>query len=163
MTENFMNETPPASIALEELGIPHKVFRHKNPVTSFEQAASDRGQRASQIVRSILFRIAEDEFIMVLVAGPVQISWKALRKHLGRSRITMATEDEVFAVTGYRVGTVSPFGLPHQLKVVIDPSVLGEEEISIGSGMRNTAIILKSADLYHALKDADVVSLTENQ
>ena len=152
---------PPVSMALEELGVPHKVFRHEIPVTSFEQAASDRGQRASQIVRSILFRIAEDEFIMALVAGPAQISWKILRKYLGRSRISMATEDEVFAVTGYRVGTVSPFGLPHQLKVLIDPSVLGEEEISIGSGMRNTAIILKSADLHHALKNADVVSLTE--
>jgi prolyl-tRNA editing enzyme YbaK/EbsC (Cys-tRNA(Pro) deacylase) len=38
-----------------------------------------------------------------------------------------------------------------------------EEEVSIGSGMRNTAIILKSADLHHALKNADVVSLTENK
>jgi Cys-tRNA(Pro)/Cys-tRNA(Cys) deacylase len=156
-----MNEKPPVSIALEELGVPHKIFRHENPVTSFEQAASDRGQRASQIVRSILFRIAEDEFIMVLVAGPAQISWKVLRKHLGRSRISMATEDEVLAVTGYRIGTVGPFGLLNPLEVLIDASVMREEEISIGSGMRNTAIILKSADLYHALKNADVVSLTE--
>jgi Cys-tRNA(Pro) deacylase len=154
-------ETPPVSIALEKLGVPHKIFRHENSVTSFEQAASDRGQRASQVVRSILFRIAEDEFIMALVAGPAQISWKILRKHLGRSRISMATEDEVLAVTGYRIGTVNPFGLPNQLKVLIDPSVLGEEEISIGSGMRNTAIILKSTDLRRALKDAEVVLLTE--
>jgi Cys-tRNA(Pro)/Cys-tRNA(Cys) deacylase len=154
-------ETPPVSVALEKLGVPHRIFRHENPVTSFEQAASDRGQRASQVVRSILFRIAEDEFIMSLVAGPAQISWKILRKHLGRSRISMATEDEVLAVTGYRVGTVGPFGLPNQLKVLIDASVMNEEEISIGSGMRNTAIILKSADLLHALKDAEVVALTE--
>jgi len=157
-------ENPPASIALEELGIPHKIFRHDaaRPVASFEQAASDRGQRASQIVRSILFRIAEGEFIMALIAGPAQISWKALRRHLRRSRISMATEDEVFATTGYRVGTVSPFGLPRQLKVLIDPGVLIEEEISIGSGVRNTAVILKSADLRRVLKDAEIVSLTEN-
>ena len=154
-------ENPPVSIALEELGIPHKIFRHESPVNSFEQAASDRGQKPGQVVRSILFRIAEDEFIMALVAGSTQISWKALRKHLGRSRISMATEDEVLAVTGYRVGTVGPFGLPHPLKVLIDASVMREEEVSIGSGMRNTAIILKSADLHHALKNADVVSLTE--
>ena len=154
-------ETPPISIALEELGVPHKIFRHENPVHSFEQAASDRGQKPGQVVRSILFRIAEDEFVMALVAGPAQISWKVLRKHLGRSRISMATEGEVLAVTGYRIGTVGPFGLPNQLKVLIDASVMREKEISIGSGMRNTAIILKSADLRHALKDADVVSLTE--
>ncbi|MBM3179968.1 MAG: hypothetical protein FJZ86_06405 [Chloroflexi bacterium] len=152
---------PPVSMALEKLGMPHSVFWHKHPVTSFEQAASERGQRASQVVRSILFRIAEDEFIMVLVAGPTQISWKVLRKYLGRSRISMATEDEVFTVTGYHVGTVAPFGLPNQLKVLIDASVMEEYEVSIGSGMPGTAIILKSADLRYALKDAEVVSLTE--
>ena len=154
-------ENPPASVALEKLGIPHKIFRHEKPVNSFEQAASDRSQRPSQVVRSILFRIAEGEFIMALIAGPAQISWKALRKHLGRSRVSMATEDEVFAVTGYRVGTVNPFGLPHPLKVLVDPGVTSEEDISLGSGMRNTAIIMKSADLVQALKDAEIVSLIE--
>ena len=154
-------EKPPVSTALEELGMPHRVFRHENQVISFKQAASERGQRPSQVVRSILFRIAQDEFIMALVAGPDQISWKALRKHLGRSRVSMATEDEVFAVTGYRVGTVAPFGLPRQLKVLIDAGVMKEDEVSIGSGMRSTAIILKTGDLRRALKDADVVSLTE--
>jgi Cys-tRNA(Pro) deacylase len=155
-------DLPPISIALNELGVPYRVFRHESPVNSFEQAASDRGQKPEQVVRSILFRIAEDEFIMVLVAGPAQVSWKLLRKHLGRSRISMATEDEVLAVTGYRIGTVGPFGLPNQLTVVIDASVMLEEEVSIGSGMRNTAIILKSADLHHALKNAVVVSLTKS-
>ena len=153
-------ESPPVSVALEKLGILHSVFRHESPVNSFEQAASERGQIPEQVVRSILFRIAEDEFIMVLVAGPAQVSWKLLRKHLGRSRVSMATEDEVLAVTGYRIGTVGPFGLPNQLTVVIDASVMREEEVSIGSGMRNTAIILKSTDLHHALKNAEVVSLT---
>ena len=154
-------ETPPVGIALEKLGVPHQVFRHVNPVHSLEQAASDRGQRESQVVRSILFRISEDEFIMALVAGPAQISWKALRKHLGRSRVSMATEDEVLTVTGYRIGTVGPFGLPNPLKVLIDASVMREEEVSIGSGMRNTAVILKSADLHRALPDAEVVKLIE--
>ncbi len=154
-------QTPPVSIALEQLGVPHRIFRHESPVHSLEQAAGDRGQRASQVVRSILFRVAEDEFIMVLVAGPAQVSWKILRKHLGKSRVSMASEEEVLAVTGYRIGAVGPFGLLNQVKVLIDPSVMGEEEISIGSGMRNTAVILTSADLHHALKNSEIVSLTE--
>jgi Cys-tRNA(Pro) deacylase len=158
-----VDKNPPASAALENLGIPHRIFIHINPVTSFEQAAQERGQRVSQIVRSILFRISEDEFVMVLIAGSDQVSWKILRKHLGNSRMTMATEDEVFTVTGYRVGAVSPLGLPNPLRILVDESVLQEDEVSIGSGIRNTAIILKSADLRRALKNAEVVLLTENQ
>lgn len=155
-------EQPPASIALEKLYIPHHVFKHETPVTSFEQAASDRSQRPEQIVRSILFQIRPEEFLMVLVAGPAQVDWKKLRQLVKRSRVRMATEEEVLEVTGYRVGTVSPFGLKKQVKILIDSSVLKEEEISIGSGVRNMAIIMKSEDLRHTLEDSEIVSLLES-
>jgi Cys-tRNA(Pro) deacylase len=154
-------EQPPASIALEKLNIPHRVFRHERPVTSFEQAASDRNQRPGQIVRSILFQIRPQEFVMVLVAGPAQVDWRKLRQLVGRSRIRMATEEEVLEVTGYRIGTVSPFGLKDPVEVLIDESVLKEEEVSIGSGVRSVAIMMKSADLQRALGEAKIVSLLE--
>ena len=157
-----MNERPPASIALEELNIPHRVFRHETPVFSFEQAASDRSQRPGQIVRSILFQIRPGEFLMVLVAGREQIDWKKLRQLVGRSRVRMATEEEVLEVTGYRVGTVSPFGLKNEVRVLIDSSVVKDGEVSIGSGVRHMAIILKSADLQRALGKAEVVTLLES-
>ena len=153
---------PPASLALDSFGIPHRVFIHETPVSSFEQAASDRNQRPEQIVRSILFQIRPEEFLMVLMAGPSQIDWKSLRQFVKRSRIRMATEEEVLEVTGYRIGTVSPFGLKNQVQVLIDASVLKEEEISIGSGVRNMAIIMKSSDVQKALKDAEVVKLGES-
>lgn len=157
-----MTEKPPASIALEKLNIPHHVFRHKTPVTSFEQAAADRNQRPEQIVRSILFQVRPEEFVMVLMAGREQVDWRSLRKFVGRSRVRMATEDEVLEVTGYRIGTVSPFGMRKQVRVLIDTSVLREEEISIGSGIQNTAIILKSADLRQGLGKAEIISLAES-
>jgi len=152
-----MDIKPPASLALDSLGIEHRVFLHERPVSSFEQAASDRNQRPEQIVRSILFQIRPDEYLMVLVAGPDQIDWKKLRQFVKRSRIRMATEEEVLEVTGYRIGTVSPFGLKNQVRVLIDASVLKEEEISVGSGVRNMAIIMKSVDLRKVLAESEVV------
>ena len=129
---------------------------------SFEQAAAERKQRPEQIVRSILFQIRPEEFVMVLVAGREQVDWRKLRQLVGRSRVRMATEEEVLGVTGYRVGTVSPFGLKNQVRVLIDASVLSEEEVSTGSGMRNMAIILKSKDLHRALGESEIVSLLES-
>ena len=153
---------PPASLALDTLRIPHRVFLHEQPVSSFEEAASHRNQRPGQIVRSILFNIRPEEYLMVLVAGPDQIDWKKLRQYVKRSRVRMATEEEVLDVTGYRIGTVSPFGVKKQARVLIDASVLKEAEISIGSGVRNMAIIMKSADLRQALFDSEIVSLIES-
>ena len=155
-------DQPPASIALQALNIPHQVFRHEGPLRSLEQAAAERDQRPGQIVRSILFQIRAGEFLMVLVAGPAQIDWRRLRQLVSRSRVRMATEEEVLEVTGYRVGTVSPFGMKNQVRVLVDASVLREEEVSLGSGVRNIAIIMKSADLHRALGEPDVLALLES-
>jgi Cys-tRNA(Pro) deacylase len=154
-------DKPPASLALDSLGIEHRVFLHEKPVASFEQAASDRNQRPEQIVRSILFQVRPEEFVMVLMAGRDQIDWRKLRQIVKRSRVRMATEEEVLEVTGYKVGTVSPFGLKNQVRMMMDASVLREEEISIGSGIRNVAIIMKSADVRRALGEVEIVSVAE--
>jgi prolyl-tRNA editing enzyme YbaK/EbsC (Cys-tRNA(Pro) deacylase) len=125
-------------------------------VSSLEQAAGERGESPGQVIRSILFRVGEGNFVMVLMAGPSQISWPALRNHLGQSRLTMASEAEVLEATGYRTGAVSPLGLPRPMRILADESVFIPEEISIGSGERGTAVILRSADLKRALGEVEI-------
>lgn len=146
-----MSESTPVSRVLTRFGIPHREFTHPGPIHSLKQAADERGQIPEQIVRSIVFRIGKGEFAMVLVAGPNQVSWPALRSRLGQSRLTMASDDEVLAATGYQPGSVSPFGLPAPLRILVDENVFVHEEISIGSGVKGTTIIMKSADLKVAL------------
>ena len=145
-------DTPVSRIFTEKM-IPHRVFIHPGSIKSLEQAAVERGQKPEQIVRSFVFRITEGEYVMVLMAGPGQISWPELRRYLGQSRLTMASEAEVLAVTGYPIGAVSPFGLPMPVRILVDESVLREAEVSIGSGVRGTALILKTQDLLNALKN----------
>jgi Cys-tRNA(Pro) deacylase len=144
----------PVSRTLTALGIAHRVFRHPGEVTALEQAARERGQRPEQVVRSIVFRLAEDSYVMVLMAGARQVDWRTLRRTLGQSRLSIAREDELLAATGYPVGAVSPFGLPRPMPIYVDESVLAVEEISLGSGLRGTTIILRSADLMPALQAA---------
>jgi Cys-tRNA(Pro) deacylase len=107
-------------------------------------------------VRSILFRLAKGEYLMVLMAGPGQINWKKLRHYLGTNRLTMADKDEVLRVTGYPRGAVAPVGLATPLKILVDRSVLEEETISMGSGVRGTGIILQSADLLKAIDNYEI-------
>ncbi len=151
-----MPEQPPVAQALTALQIPHTVFSHPGPVYSLEQAAAYRGLVRDDVVRSLLFRLGEGDFAMVLMAGPAQVSWKALRKHFGQSRLTTASEEEVLAVTGYTRGAVAPFGLRQPVRVLIDQGVLAQKEISLGSGTRGTTIILTTADLRRALPDAEI-------
>jgi Cys-tRNA(Pro)/Cys-tRNA(Cys) deacylase len=147
-----MKYTTPVSEVFDRAEIPYRQFQHPGPIHSLEQAAQERGQRPEQVVRSILFRLGEGEFAMVLMAGPAQVSWPALRRHFGQSRLTMASEEEVKTVTGYERGAVSPVGIPSDVRILVDESVLAEEEISIGSGVRGITVILRSQDLLSCLK-----------
>jgi Cys-tRNA(Pro)/Cys-tRNA(Cys) deacylase len=157
---NRMSNSPiqstPVTQDLDRKEIPYRLFTHPGPIRSLEQAAKERGQRPEQVVRSIVFRLSEDEFVMVLIAGPQQISWSALRSHLGVSRMSMASEEEVLAQTGYPLGAVSPFGLPRPLRILVDKSVFQEEEISLGSGVRYTTVILSSRDLRRGLGKVEI-------
>jgi Cys-tRNA(Pro)/Cys-tRNA(Cys) deacylase len=146
----------PATQALDLLSIPYHLFEHPQPPESLEQAARDRGQASGQIIRSILFRFEKENFFLTLVAGPGQISWRRLRLHLGVSRISLATKDHVLVVTGCAVGSVSPLGLPHPIRILADISIFSPEEISLGSGVPGVAIIMKSADLQLALGKIEV-------
>ena len=148
----MIDNPSPVSRALSDLNIPHRQFRHPGPVRSLEQAAKERGQEPGQVVRSLLFRLGEGDFIMVLVAGPDQVNWKALRLHCGQSRLTTASKAEVLSVTGYEIGAVSPFGLSNPLRILVDESVFEPDEVSIGSGTRGTTVILRTADLRRALR-----------
>ena len=155
-----MSVTTPAIEHLQALGIAHRVFEHAGPVESLEQAARERGETPDQVVRSIVFRLGEAEFLMVLVSGPAQIPWKTLRRYLGQNRLTMASEEELLAATGCRPGTVSPFGLPKPMRVLIDKCILEQAEVSFGSCRRGVAVILQTADLLKALGEVEVIQLT---
>jgi Cys-tRNA(Pro)/Cys-tRNA(Cys) deacylase len=139
---------------LDERAIPYTLFRHSASVESLEQAAAQRGQQPGQVVRTIVFRIGAGEYVLALMAGPGQLSWPALRRTLGKRRVTMASPAEVLEATGYSPGAVSPFGLPAPLHIFIDHSVMGFSEISLGSGERGLAIVMASGDLVRALAGA---------
>ncbi len=146
---------------LAEHTIPHQLFRHAARPKSIEQAAHERDQLPDQIVRSILFRLPEDQYVMVLMPGPKQISWKILRSFLGTRRITLATPEEVLQVTGCQIGAVSPFGINPIIRILVDESLQYQSEISLGSGEHGLAIIMTSQNLFSALPSAELVRVSE--
>jgi len=151
-----MSDQTPVTRHLDALGIPYQTFRHPGPVASLEQAARERHQQPEQVIRSIVFRTGAGVFVMVLMAGEQQVSWRALRRYLGQSRLTMAKEPELIQFTGYVAGAVSPFGLPAPMRVLIDQRVLDNQVVSIGSGERGLTVIMTTAALRLALPEAEV-------
>ena len=157
-----MNEfSSPATRALTALGIPFTIHRHAQPVHSLEQAARERGLSPNQILRSLLFRLEDGSFVLVLMPGRAQVSWPRLRRHLGVSRVTTASPQEVLEVTGYLPGTVTPFGLRQPVRLLADMRLLRLDRLSLGAGLPNTGLLLQRDDLIRAL-DPELADLSQD-
>jgi len=152
----------PVTQALEALRIPHTLHVHERPLRSLAQAAEERGLQPGQIIRSLVFRLEDGSFVLVLVAGPGKVSWPRLRRHLGVSRLTTAMPEEVRRVTGYEPGAVSPIGLASPLRILVDRGLVAHDVVSIGAGIRNAGVILGREDLMRVLQ-AEIGDFTESE
>lgn len=138
-----------ALAALDASGIEYRVVRHGR-VSSLAEAAAARGVDPRDLLKSLVVRRADDDFLFVLVPGDREISWPRLRALLGVNRVSMPDAATALAVTGYERGTITPFGSTHAWPVVVDDSVTGRE-VSLGAGAHGVAVVVQADDVVRAL------------
>ncbi|WP_448071253.1 aminoacyl-tRNA deacylase [Georgenia yuyongxinii] len=143
--------------ALEQSGIAFTVTRHGR-VASLEEAAAARGVAPSAVVKTLVVRRSEDDYMFVLVPGGRTISWPKLRALLGVNRISMPDADTAKEVTGYERGTITPFGATTAWPVIADATMTGT--VSIGAGAHGVAATVRADQVIDAL-GAQVADVTE--
>ncbi len=136
---------------LEDLGVPYDLVEYGR-VRSAEEAAAARGITLRQLVKSLVVRRGDDDYLFVLIAGDTAIDWPKLRSVLGVRRVTMPSPEEAKEATGYERGTITPLGALRAWPVVADVRVAENEIISIGTGRHGRAVNLQSAHLLEALE-----------
>lgn len=147
-----------AVAALDASGVRYRLTRH-GPVRSLEEAAAARRVKPDQVVKTLVVRRGEDDFLFVLVPGGRQISWPKLRALLDVSRLSMPDAATALAVTGYERGTITPFGSTHAWPVIADARVAGRP-MSIGAGAHGIAATLDGSRLVTVL-GATVADVTD--
>lgn len=150
----------PVTDLLQQQGIAYGVIKiplseDKKPVRNLEELLLKQGINPQSVVRSVLFKTASDNYVLLAVAGGGRADWGVLRKHLNERKCRMAEFDEVTEATGYVVGAVPPLALPEGIKVLVDNSLKDYETVVIGSGVLGFALSLKALDLLNLLGDAD--------
>ncbi|MFB4426053.1 YbaK/EbsC family protein [Streptomyces sp. QL37] len=65
-----------------------------------------------------------------------------VRKHLGSRKASFAPMDVAVGETGMEYGGITPIGLPAAWPLLVDPAVVDEEWVLIGSGRRRGKLIV---------------------
>lgn len=151
--------------ALEASGLEYQITRHGR-VGSLAEAAAARGVEPRDIVKTLVVRRGEGDFLFVLVPGDREISWPLLRSALGVNRLSMPDKDVAKDVTGYERGTITPFGSTTAWPVIADATLAGDPErrISLGTGAHGVAATVPAeAALEHlGAQIADVTTPLES-
>ncbi|CAM3510574.1 Cys-tRNA(Pro)/Cys-tRNA(Cys) deacylase YbaK [Vibrio aerogenes CECT 7868] len=145
MKNNF-SETP-LLVFLRQQQIAHRLLLQDKPANTIEEAAKLRGIRPCQMVKCILLRDMDNQYALACVPGHLSVDPKKVRAHLGWKRMTCASSEHVWQITGYQTGTVTPLLLKTPLPVLFDPAIQNEQEITISSGHLMAGIAMSSRDL----------------
>jgi Cys-tRNA(Pro)/Cys-tRNA(Cys) deacylase len=150
--------TTPALEALASAETPHRVVRTPR-AGSAEESAELQGIPLGALLRTIVVRRSDDDYLFVLVPAGRRFDWPRLRAHLGVRRLTLPDADEARDVTGYERYTITPFGSQRAWPVIVDASVTGQPVVSVGGGAFGVNLHLAPADLIGAL-GADVIDVS---
>jgi len=134
-----------------------KIKEHA-PVTNMEGVKSVLSADTNVMVKSILVQIKttenENDFsanslFLIGITEDRKLDFSKLSTILGTSRnnIQMATQIQLEDITGFRIGSIPPFGLPRHIPVILDERIKSLAHIWCGTGKTTESILLSLEEL----------------
>ncbi|MGI6128776.1 MAG: YbaK/EbsC family protein [bacterium] len=144
---------------LDQFNLGLEIIKTPTNTATAELAAAALGTEVGQIAKSLLFRVGNNQYVMVVTAGDVKVKSGKLKAIVG-SKPKMASANEVQAVTGYSVGGVCPFDLPTQITILLDESLARFPVVYAAAGSDYSAVGVTLEQLQQ-ITGGTVVNVTE--
>lgn len=117
-----------------ERGVALEVRRFPAGTRTAEDAARAIGVQVGQIVKSLVFRAA-DETLLVLCSGAARVDEAKLAAVAGAPTVRRATAHEAKEATGFAIGGVPPFAHATPCRVFCDSGLLVFDEVWAACGL----------------------------
>ena len=133
--------------ALAAKGLDFTVKTFPESTRTSAEAAAAIGCEVGQIAKSLVFRAAEsDRPVLVIASGENRADLAKVAAQLGE-KVKRADADFVRSRTGFAIGGVSPVGHKEPPLVLIDRDLLDYETIWAAAGAPNAVFALAPEDL----------------
>jgi len=133
--------------ALEAKGVQLNVMELSQSTRTAAEAATAIGCTAAQIAKSLVFRGAQsDQPVLVIASGTNRVDEHKVAA-LVHEPIAKADAAFVRTHTGFAIGGVAPVGHPQPLRTLVDQDLLQHEEIWAAAGTPHAVFRLTPAEL----------------
>lgn len=137
---------------LESQQVEFRLLPHQSPTVSIEETAKQRNVCPSQMVKSMVLRDMSNRYALACTAGDTQIDPKKVRAILNWRRMTCVATEQLYDITGYAVGTITPLLLKNPMPIIFDESLSTCSEVTISSGSPMAGIAININDLEYLTK-----------
>jgi Cys-tRNA(Pro) deacylase len=110
------------------------------------------GVSEHEVVKTLVFRTAQKEGLIVLMHGDMRVSTRELGRLTGLKKVGPASPEDANRMTGYQVGGISPFGLKTKMKIFGEVTILRLPKIFINAGKRGFLVGLDPKSFWDALE-----------
>jgi len=111
-----------------------------------------RGNALSQAAKCIVLMVKlgkkVTKYILAVVPGDARVDLNATKSLLGGTYIAFASPDIAERLAGSVTGTVLPFSFNPELELVVDPSLLENDEIYFNAARLDRSLALKTSDYF---------------
>lgn len=125
------------------------VVRARPEARSLPEAAQLLKLPPSQLVKSLVVRRGEGDYLFALIPGDRSIAWPKLRAVVGANRLAMPPADEALNATGYERGTITPIGATGDWPVFADERIAGAT-VALGAGAHGYSVLVDADALVRA-------------
>ena len=138
---------------LDAHGATYRLIDHP-PEGRTEVVSPMRGNRLSQAAKCIVLmaKIGKKvtRHVLAVVAGDARVDLNAVKALLGATYVSFASPDVAERLAGSVVGTILPFAFDPGLELVVDPTLLANDELYFNAARLDRSMALRTAD-YLAL------------
>ncbi|MBN8640679.1 MAG: hypothetical protein J0L86_02615 [Flavobacteriales bacterium] len=137
---------------LREQNIKFNEIVLENEVHSVNDVANLVQCDANEVLKALVF-ISNEFCVLVIINGANNLNKEKLEIQI-QQKVKLADKTKVFEVTGFEVGTVSPFILntKNNFKVIASNSILRNRQFFIGSGTKNVLIQINKEEFFKVFK-----------
>ena len=138
---------------LDQQGVPYRLIDHA-PEGRTELVSVMRGNTLSQAAKCIVLMVKIGKkitrYILAVVPGDARLDLQAVKALMGGTYVAFASSDIAERLAGSVAGTILPFSFNPELELVVDPSLLENDELYFNAARLDRSLVLKTSD-YVAL------------
>jgi len=134
---------------LQQHGVPYRLIDHA-PEGRTEIVSPMRGNRLSQAAKCIVLMVKIGKkvtrYILAVVPGDAKVDLQAVKAMMQGTYVAFASSDIAERLAGSVAGTILPFSFNPELELIVDPSLLENDEIYFNAARLDRSMVLKTND-----------------